>query len=160
MNGYERTALEHVAAEGVVFHPGTWGCPEGYRWRGEDGAAAGAVPEWENDLLDRLARQGLIAHPAAAQAVGAHGGSDPGRVGGALRRVPGRVIGEDAMTMEGTRELPISVHHLERLIAHALGDLKKTRRTDNAYAARRAEQRMNALLDQLFTEVIRPRSMR
>jgi len=39
--------------------------------------------------------------------------------------------------MEGTRELPISVHCLERLIAYALGDLTKARRTDDAYAARR-----------------------
>jgi hypothetical protein len=61
MNGYERTALELVAADGVVFHPGTWGGPEGYRWRGKDGAAAGEMPGWENDHLDRLASQGLIA---------------------------------------------------------------------------------------------------
>ena len=61
MNGTERVALEHVAAGGVLFHPGTWGGPEGYRWRGQDGGSAGMVPEWENDLLDHLAVRGLIA---------------------------------------------------------------------------------------------------
>lgn len=55
------------------------------------------------------------------------------------------------------RELPISVEHLHRLIAHALGELKQARLTDNAYTARRAEQRMNALLDQLFTKVVSQR---
>jgi len=66
---------------------------------------------------------------------------------------------EDPLIMDRTRALPISVHHLERLIAHALGDLKQARRADNAYAARRAEQRMNALLDQLRTKVIHMRPM-
>lgn len=61
------------------------------------------------------------------------------------------------MITDGMRELPISVDHLERLIAHALADLKEARCTDNVCSARRAEQRMNALLDQLFTKVVRPR---
>lgn len=61
MDSSERTALEHVAAGGVVFHPGTWGGAAGYRWRGFDGAAAGAVPGWEDGVLDRLAGRGLIA---------------------------------------------------------------------------------------------------
>jgi hypothetical protein len=56
--------------------------------------------------------------------------------------------------MDGSRGLPISVQHLERLIAQALVDLRQARRTDDAYAARRAEQRMDALLDQLLTKVI------
>lgn len=56
--------------------------------------------------------------------------------------------------MDGGRGLPISVGHLERLIAQALSDLRQARRTGDAYAARRAEQRMNAMLDQLVTKVI------
>lgn len=56
--------------------------------------------------------------------------------------------------MDGSRGLPISVRHLERLIAQALSDLRQARRTGDAYAARRAEQRMNAMLDQLLTKVI------
>lgn len=40
-----------------------------------------------------------------------------------------------------------SVEHVQRLIERALGDLRDARRRDHAPAARRAEQRMNALLE-------------
>lgn len=62
--------------------------------------------------------------------------------------------------MDVKRELPISIEHLERLIEHAFGDLKQARRIDSAHAARRAERRMNALLDQLFTKVVQCRTVR
>jgi hypothetical protein len=60
MNDPELSALRQVAANEVLFHPGTWGGPAGYRWRGPDGTAAGLVPQKETDVLDRLAYLGLI----------------------------------------------------------------------------------------------------
>lgn len=60
MNDSELIALRQVAANEVLFHPGTWGGPEGYRWRGPDGAEAGVMPQWKTDVLDRLATLGLV----------------------------------------------------------------------------------------------------
>jgi hypothetical protein len=61
MNGDAREALADVSAGRVLFHPGTWGGPAGYRWCGYDGAPAGVVPGWENEVLEGLALHGLIA---------------------------------------------------------------------------------------------------
>lgn len=61
MNDQELVALRCVAANEVLFHRGTWGGPAGYRWRGQDGAEAGVVPQWTADVLDALTRRGLIA---------------------------------------------------------------------------------------------------
>jgi len=60
MNDQELSALGYAAANELLFHGGTWGGPPGYRWRGQDGAAAGLVPQWATDILDALARRGLI----------------------------------------------------------------------------------------------------
>ncbi|GLY67762.1 hypothetical protein [Amycolatopsis taiwanensis] len=60
MNDHELNALQHVAADEVLFHPGTWGGPAGYRWRGPDGTEAGLVPQPETDVLERLANLGLV----------------------------------------------------------------------------------------------------
>jgi hypothetical protein len=60
MNENQLQALRHVAANEVLFHRGTWGGPQGYRWRGPDGAEAGLVPQWESDALDTLASRSLI----------------------------------------------------------------------------------------------------
>lgn len=60
MNDRELSALREVAADGVLFHPGTWGGPAGYRWRGPDGSEAGLVPQRHTDALDRLTKLGLI----------------------------------------------------------------------------------------------------
>ena len=60
MNDHELNALQQVAADEVLFHPGTWGGPAGYRWRGPDGAEAGLVPPRVTDVLDRLASLGMV----------------------------------------------------------------------------------------------------
>jgi hypothetical protein len=85
----------------------------------------------------------LAVHGALQSAVGPAMAAR-GNLAGTLRGTSGvsdppdtihLVHDEDAMTIEGTRKRPISVHHLERLIAHALGDLEKAHRTDNAYVS-------------------------
>lgn len=53
--------------------------------------------------------------------------------------------------MNTTRHLPISTKHLARLIEQGLLDLRHARRVGDAGAARRAERRMNALLEQMST---------
>jgi hypothetical protein len=60
MNDPELSALRQVAANEVLFHPGTWGGPAGYRWSGPDGTEAGLVPQRETDVFDRLATLGLV----------------------------------------------------------------------------------------------------
>jgi hypothetical protein len=56
----ELSALQQVADNEVLFHPGMWGGPVGYRWRGPDGAEAGQVPQWQTEVFDRLTGRGLI----------------------------------------------------------------------------------------------------
>lgn len=60
MNDHELSALQQVAADELLVHPGTWGGPAGYRWRGPDGTEAGQVPQPETDVLDRLSTLGLV----------------------------------------------------------------------------------------------------
>lgn len=48
-----------------------------------------------------------------------------------------------------TRRMVDPRQDLQQLIAQARIDLKRARRHDDLYQARRAEQRMNAMLDQL-----------
>lgn len=61
MTECERRALGHVAAGVVLFHSGLWGAPVGFLWAGPDGAAAGRVPQWEEEVLALLERRGLVA---------------------------------------------------------------------------------------------------
>ncbi len=60
MNDRELLSLQHAASGELLFHKGTWGGPPGYRWRGPDGAEAGQVPPWEDQILEGLAGRGLI----------------------------------------------------------------------------------------------------
>ncbi len=83
MSGEEEVALADVSAGRVLFHPGTWGGPVGYRWRGQDGAAAGEEPRWEDEALERLAADGLIATER--------------RLGPLERRVPLTAAGQAAL---------------------------------------------------------------
>lgn len=100
------------------------------------------MPAWEDDILHRFAASGLIA---VEHRLG------PSRATAARGPRCSSASGRPAVA---------PCRNLARLVAHALGDLKEARRTDNAYAARRAEQWVNALLDQLRTKVIRRRTMR
>ncbi|HET6504140.1 MAG TPA: hypothetical protein VFG87_25605 [Amycolatopsis sp.] len=56
----ELIALQLVADNEVLFHPGMCGGPVGYRWRGPDGAEAGQVPQRQTEVFDRLTGRGLV----------------------------------------------------------------------------------------------------
>ncbi|NIH79897.1 hypothetical protein [Amycolatopsis viridis] len=60
MTAQELQALADVAAGLILFHNGLWGAPACYMWADADGAAAGRVPPWECEALDRLSWRGLI----------------------------------------------------------------------------------------------------
>lgn len=60
MNAQELQALADSAAGLILFHNGLWGAPACYMWAGADGVAAGRVPPWECETLDRLSWRKLI----------------------------------------------------------------------------------------------------
>jgi len=68
MTAHDVQALADTAAGLILLHNGLWGAPECYMWAGADGDAAGRVPPWECEALDRLRRRKLVA-PAPGSAV-------------------------------------------------------------------------------------------
>ncbi|NYI91047.1 hypothetical protein HNR02_004370 [Amycolatopsis endophytica] len=60
MTAQEVQALADAAAGLVLYHNGLWGAPTCYMWAGPDGTAAGRVPPWECEALDRLGWRKLI----------------------------------------------------------------------------------------------------
>ncbi|SES42757.1 hypothetical protein [Actinokineospora terrae] len=59
MTENEMSTLRDVADQSILFHNGLWGGPMGFRWSDTDGGAAGTVPQWQSESLDRLIRRGL-----------------------------------------------------------------------------------------------------
>ncbi|GAA3840277.1 hypothetical protein GCM10022380_68050 [Amycolatopsis tucumanensis] len=66
MTAQDMQALADTAAGLILFHNGLWGAPTCYMWAGPDGAAAGRVPPWECEALDRLRWRKLITAPSGS----------------------------------------------------------------------------------------------
>lgn len=62
--------------------------------------------------------------------------------------------------MMSKRALPVSVDHSQRLVVHALAELRGEADQRPLRCPARAQQRMNALLDQLLTKDIRSSAAR
>ncbi|MDQ0380722.1 hypothetical protein [Amycolatopsis thermophila] len=66
MTAQDVQALADAADGLILFHNGLWGAPTCYMWAGPDGTAAGRVPPWECEALDRLSwRKLIVAEPGA-----------------------------------------------------------------------------------------------